>query len=216
MLQAAWQARDRSGGDAHTTLAKLPCPIYINAAPWGLLTDALSVAGKAPVVELCRWRPEVYDWPRSIFDEEPGYVPSPERPLVFQVFGALDWPDSIVITEDDYLDFLYAVAEDRSLVPAPVRRALADSALTLIGFGLEDWDVRVLLRTLVSQEGASKLHRYTHVAGRSIRDGHDLAATGSPICRAVLREFRQPAIDIYWGSVDVLAADLDEIWETVR
>lgn len=215
LLRSAWELRKTQPGvEPHTVLARLPCPIYLSAHPWDLLAEALRGEGKDPVVELCRWRRDVYDWPASVFEAEPDYTPSVERPLVYHVFGSLEFPDSIVLTEDDYFDFLIGVTEEKSLIPPAVRRVLADSALLLIGFGLADWDVRVLLRTLVSQEGAHKLHKYRHVAAQV-----DLSAgVTSPIrARRYLEryfgKFREPSIDIYWGSVDDFAADLAEIWE---
>ena len=73
--------------------------------------------------------------------------------------------------------------------------------------------MRVLLRTLVSQEGAHKLSKYTHVAAQL-----DLATVWSrrPGRRAYLEryfaKFREPSIDIFWGSVEEFAADLAAIW----
>jgi SIR2-like domain len=214
LLRAAWDVRRASNpAEPHVVLASLPCPIYIVAHPWDLMAEALRAAGKQPVVELCRWRRDVYDWPVSIFESEPSYAPSVERPLVYQVFGSLSIPDSLVITEDDYFDFLIGVTEDKSLIPPPVRRVLTDSALLMLGFGLEDWDIRVLLRTLVSQEGAHKLHKYRHVAAQV-----DLSGTVMSVARArkylerYFAQHRQPSMDIYWGSVDEFAADLHEVW----
>lgn len=210
LLQQAWDLQH--GGeeaDAHEVLASLPVPIYVLTEPWPLLTHALRAAGRDPVVDLCRWRDDVWDWPESIFEQERDYRPSVERPLVFHAFGSIDVPDSLVITEDDYLDFAIAISSDQSLVPPPVRRALADSALLLLGLDLEDWDVRVLLRSMVGQEGAGRLHRYTHVAAQV----DPSSGVSSPERTRLYLEryfgrFRQPAIDIYWGSVEELVTDL--------
>lgn len=215
LWQLAWdRLRSDAPADPHVVLASLPCPIYVTAHPANLLTQALRAAGKEPVVDVCRWRPDVYDWPPSPWAADPGYVPEPQRPLVFHVFGNLDWPDSLVLTEDDYFDFLIGVTEDDSLVPLPVRSALADSALLFLGFGLEDWDVRILLRSLVSQEGAHKLAKYTHVAAQI-----DLTAgvlSDPDRARRYLEKyfakFRQPSIDIFWGSVDEFSAGLATVW----
>jgi hypothetical protein len=210
LFVATWK-RLRSGveSDPHSVLARLPCPIFVTAHPVGLLGAALREAGKDPVEEVCRWRTDAYDWPQSVFEAEPGYVPSADRPLVFYVFGRLEIPESLVITEDDYIEFMIGVAEDRSAIPPPVRAALADSALLLLGFGLLDHDVRVLLRILVGQEGSRKLYRYTHVAAQV-----DLSTDMISPLRArrylerYFGKFRQPSIDIYWGTVDEFTADL--------
>ena len=218
MLQAAWeQERQGNPDDPHVVLAGLPCPLYLNAHPSGLLAAALRDAGKDPVVDLCRWRPDAYDWPPSPFEagaEGAGdYVPSVQRPLIYQVFGSLDVPESLVITEDDYFEFLVGVTQGSDLIPPPVRRALADSALLFLGFGLEDWDVRILLRTLVSQEGARKLQKYTHVAAQI--DLSEMVISPARARRYLERYFgkiRQPSIDIFWGTVDEFTARLVEVW----
>ena len=218
LFVSTWR-RLRSGveSDPHSVLARLPCPIFVTGHPASLIGAALREAGKDPVEEVCRWRPDVYDWPRSIFEAEPGYVPSANRPLVFHVFGRLEVPDSLVITEDDYMEFMIRATEDKSLVPPPVRAALADSALLLLGFNLQDYDVRVLLRTLVGQEGAQRLYRYTHVAAQVDPSADVLSPERARrYLERYFGKFRQPSIDIYWGTVDEFAADLSAVLGSVR
>jgi len=207
-----WSRLRSRESDPHSVLARLPCPVFVTGHPASLIGAALRETGKDPVEEVCRWRPDVYDWPRSIFEAEPGYVPSAERPLVFHVFGRLEVPDSLVITEDDYMEFLIRVAEEKSLVPPPVRAALTDSALLLLGFNLEDYDVRVLLRTLVGREGAHRLYRYTHVAAQVDPSADVLSPERTRrYLERYFGKFRQPSIDIYWGTVDEFAADLSAV-----
>jgi hypothetical protein len=214
-LRQAWLA-ERSDADPHTILARLPVPVYVTAHPFDLLAEALRLEGKEPTVELCRWKPAL-DWPPSAFETEPEYEPSAQRPLVYHVFGRIDVPDSLVLTEDDYFQFLIGVTRERSLIPAVVRRSLADSALLLLGFGLQDWDTRALLATLMNQQGAHKLHRYTHVAAQI-----DLASTVMSPARAerylerYFGKYRQPSIDIFWGSVEDFASELSTVWEGTR
>jgi hypothetical protein len=185
---------------------------------------------KKPEVELCRWNTESYDgWPPSIFEKDPNYVPTVERPLVFQVFGSVDVPDSLVITEDDYLDFAIGVTQNRSqpdtggnylaesghevpvrsAIPIPVQRAFADSALLLLGFELDSWDVRVLLRTLLRQEGNTKLKGYPHVAAQVDMTAEVMSADHA---HEYLDDyFGSLRIKIYWGTVDDFTADLGEL-----
>lgn len=218
LVRAAWLAqRGVIEADPHAVLARLPCPIYVVAHPWDLMAEALRHEGRDPVVDLCRWRPDVHDWPRSVWDGEPDYVPTVDRPLVYHVFGTMDVPESLVLSEDDYFDFLISVTEDHRLVPTELRSVLADSALLLIGFGLRHWDTRVLLRTLVSQEGSHRLAKYTHVAAQLER--RSAGASPGRERRYLERLFgkrRTPSIDIFWGSVAEFAADLAEIWETTQ
>jgi hypothetical protein len=218
LFVATWsRLRSAIQSDPHSVLARLPCPVFVTGHSASLIGAALREAGKDPVEEVCRWRPDVYDWPMSIFESEPGYVPSAERPLVFHVFGRLEVPDSLVITEDDYMEFMIRAAEDKSLIPPSVRAALADSALLLLGFNLQDYDVRVLLRTLVGQEGAQRLHRYTHVAAQVDPSGDVLSPERARrYLERYFGKFRQPSIDIYWGTVDEFAADLSAVLGPVK
>ena len=107
----------RASDDVHMVLAELPCSVYVTAHPANLLVEALRQQGRDPVVEICRWRPNVYDWPTSVWERESGFRPDEARPLVYHVFGNLDVPESIVLTEDDYLDFLTSVGGEPSADP---------------------------------------------------------------------------------------------------
>ena len=51
-------------------------------------------------------------WPRSVFEEDPEYKPDKDNPLVYHLFGRLDIPESLVLTEDDYFDFLVGVTKE--------------------------------------------------------------------------------------------------------
>ena len=185
------------------TLAGLPLPIYITTNPSNLLAQALEAAGKKPVVELCRWNDTVEQIP-SIFDadREPDYRPTPQRPLVYHLFGRLSEPDSLVITEDDYFDYLIGVTSRNDLIPGVVRRALADSALLFLGFDLDEWDFRVLFRTVMLREGGAARRDYAHVAAQiDPESGHIIEPDGAR--RYLAEYFGQQAarISIFWGSV---------------
>jgi hypothetical protein len=217
VLRAWEQYRAANPAEPHSVLARLGCPLYVTTHPADLLAEALRQEGRVPEVAVCRWRRDVYDWPESVFDREPDYLPSPARPLVFHVFGRLEVPESLVLTEDDHFDFLASVSADATLVPVPVSRALADSALLFLGFGLEDWDVRILLRSLISQEGAQRLQKYTHVAAQIDLDQTVLSpARARRYLERDFGRFRKPSIDIFWGSVEEFASGLNEVWETTR
>lgn len=215
-MAIAWRA-GRTPDDPYLVLAELRSPIYINANPWNLLTDAIVEAGRTPETVVCRWREGVYEWPPSVFDTEPDYVPTPERPLVFHVFGSLAVPDALVITQDDFDDFQIAIAEDRSLIPKPVQRVLANSAIMLLGFELDERDVRVLVRSLLVQEGAHNLGNYTHVAAQVEPDADPLSKERArKYVERYFSKFHQPSIDIFWGTEAEFAGDLAELWRAAR
>ncbi len=213
LVSDAWRRRRADVDyDPYQVLAGLPCRIYVTANPWTLMAEALRDAGKEPEAEICPWRPDVYDWPESVFERDPDYEPSVEHPLVYHVFGTVEVPDSLVLSADDYLDFLIGVTADRLLIPKPVASSLADSALLLLGFSLEEMDIRVLLRGLIRQEGGSKRSRYSHVGAQSdFRPGQDGPTREQRYLERYFGKYCDPSIDIFWGTVDEFAAGLAEL-----
>lgn len=222
-------ASDRMPAEPHKVLATLPCRIYINAEPTTLLSEALrtqlvkwpdgQMKPRAPREDFCRWNHDaVEEAPPSPFETEPDYVPSIEKPLVFHIFGTLQYPESIVITEDDYFDFIGAVAESPELIPIDLRAAVAESSLLLLGLGLQDWDVRVLLRALVNREIAESLGKnFKHVAadtdaGDGDGDGVVSVDGAKEYLREYFGEFRDPKISIFWASVEAFCEGLEHAW----
>jgi len=106
----------RTVTEAHRVLARLPLPLYITTDPSDLLERALITTGKAAKSELCRWNEYIEQLP-SLYDAEPSYRPDPNQPLVYHLFGRFNKPDSLVLTEDDYFDFLMGVTRNRALIP---------------------------------------------------------------------------------------------------
>jgi hypothetical protein len=212
LIAAAWAILHRSQAvDPYLLLAQLPAPVYVTTQPSRLLARALTDAGRTPEVELCRWREDM-DWPESVFDRDRGYRPTPERPLVYHMLGAFDEPESLVLTEDDYFDFLTGVTRNEDLVPRVVRRRLADSALMFVGFQLDQPDFRVLYRSLMNTEG-NRRGQYTHVAVQI--DPEEGTTIDAGRARKYLEGYFQHAnMSLYWGSTEHFVKDLDKAWKS--
>lgn len=197
--------RKQDPNDAHAVLASLPFPIYISTNPDNLLAEALKAAGKDPQVELCRWNADMLT--PSLYEKEPDFRPTPERPLVYCLFGQFSDLDSMVLTEDDYFDYLIGVTSNKDLIPGVVRRALADTALLFLGFQLDDWNFRVLYRSIMSQEGRSRRKKYSHIAAQiDPEEGRILEPERAR--RYLESYFGDADISIYWGSADDFVKDL--------
>jgi hypothetical protein len=207
VLTAGWDVlHDRGAAEPYSVLADLPLPIYVTTQPSRLLANALSAAGREPEVVLCRWNDRT-DWPESVFDREPGYRPSVQRPLVYHLLGLLDVPTSLVLTEDDYFEFLTGVTRDRELVPKPVRTALSSSALMFVGFRIDEWDFRVLFSGLMKTEGANLRKEYTHVAVQI--DPEEGSTIDAARARQYLERYMlKTDISLYWGSADTFLKEL--------
>lgn len=212
LIAGAWDARHRREEiEPYAVLAQLPVPLYVTTQPSRLLARALTEAGRTPEVEVCRWNGDD-DWTESVFERDPEYRPTPERPLIYHLLGTLDNPDSLVLTEDDYFDFLIGVTRNQDLVPAMVRRRLSDSALMFVGFRLDEWDFRVLYRSLMSSEGGNRRKGYTHVAVQI--DPEEEATIDASRARDYLEEYFQDSrVSVYWGTTEHFVRELHQKWE---
>jgi hypothetical protein len=140
---------DFTGEDEpHGTLASLrKLRVYITTNYDDFMVRALAAKEWNPQREVCRWHAGLKKTP-SVFETNPGYQPNVANPLVFHFHGYDKHPDSLVLTEDDYLKFLINIARDPSLLPPPVQEAISASTLLFIGYRLADWNFRMLLQML--------------------------------------------------------------------
>jgi hypothetical protein len=159
-LAAVPPAADTQRRDPHRILANLPCSLYLTANLTTVLEEALNDAGVKAQSAICRWNENVKVPP----------LPSDldvNAPLVYHLFGRLDQEKSIVLTEDNYFDYLVASADGgegpNTLGPDPLIRSRAkNSSLMLLGFRITDWSLRVLFRTLMNERPDDET--FTHVA----------------------------------------------------
>lgn len=196
--------------EPHRVLAHLPCSIYLTTKPDNLLADALAETNKKARVEICRWNEELEQLP-SVYDQDPAYRPDRQHPLIYHLFGHLDQVDSLVLTEDNYFDYLIGVTTNKNLIPAAVRRALSDTALLFLGFQMDDWNFRVLFRGLMSQQSRQLRVKYAHVAVQIDPEGSRILEP--ELARRYLeRYFQNASISIFWGSLEEFLKELRTRW----
>lgn len=199
-----------SAADPHRILAELPAAVYVTTNFDPLLERALRANDRKPQQVLTRWR---YRKAPLEADEAAIAKPTAKEPLVFHVFGAFGADDdgSLVLTEDDYFDYLIH-ASAAQLIPPKVESALVDNSLLFLGFRLTDWHFRVLFRLMMNLPGRERLKHYRHVAVQLDPDLQTLADIER--AKAYLAEYfgKEANIDIYWGSSeDFLVALRDEL-----
>jgi hypothetical protein len=145
--------------DPYRLLARFPVSTYLIATPDPLMADALRAATppRLPVVEYARWTEPLQRKGRDFDDTDKrrAVPPTVDKPLVYHLFGTLEEPDSLVLTEDDFFDYLICVVKDTnsSAIPLHVRDAWSANALMLLGFDLDDWTFRVLYRAIAQESG---------------------------------------------------------------
>ena len=92
-----------------------------------------------------------------------------------------------------------------------VRRALADTGLLFMGFQMDDWDFRVLFRSIMSQEGRGRRSGYVHVAAQiNPEEGRILEPERAR--RYLERYFHHADISIYWGSTEDFVQEIQHRW----
>ena len=197
--------------EPHAVLAGLPLPVYLTTNYDQFMVEALRSRNKEPEREFCRWNSFVRQ-ELSILEREEAFEPTAEYPIVYHLHGHDGIPESVVLTEDDYLDFLVNVWRSqadvlpgvaRNVLPKRIWRALAGTSLLFIGYRLGDWTFRVLFRGIV---GAME---------RTIGRGSvavQLAPENADEQRYLDMYYNRLEVKVYWGTASEFAAELSDRW----
>jgi hypothetical protein len=154
--------RDYPIGEVHRFLADLPVPLLIVTTNYDdLIEKAFRIRSKPfhlvvhPTdrkdlsASVLWWKPDV---------AEPVAYPPSKLPLslkdttiIYKMHGSVDrqtkqW-DSFVVTEEDYVEFL-ARMTGQSAIPARFMLHFRQSRFLFLGYGLRDWNLRVMLKNL--------------------------------------------------------------------
>ncbi len=202
---------DRDAREPHRKLAEIPIANYLTTNYDSFMHEALRWKWrheKQPRRKACNWRNSVF---KSLSDSEEyqnlgGTI---DQPLVFHLYGNDQDPRSLVLTEDDHLDFLGKITADEDLIPPRIREALTDSMLLFLSYDLADLDCRVLFRGLVANLENAIEDRVAvlqiHNNEQTTRDKRELQAFTRKYCRNMRTQ-------VYWGSVREFVTELSERW----
>ena len=188
--------------EPHAVLAKLPLPIYMTTNYDDFMFKALEKVANNP-----QKYPKLYinQW-NSPTDQPTGRVdlnPSANEPVVYHFHGHKDHLDTMVLTEDDYLDFLVRVSKDHELIPPRIQQALVATQLLFIGYSLGDMNFRVIFRGLV--EATKKSMRRVSIAVQTPPNRPE-------ILQYLTQYFGSTGILVYWGTAREFVAKLDRHW----
>jgi TIR domain-containing protein/SIR2-like protein len=124
----------------HDALAELPLRLIVTCGLDPLMETALRRAGKTPSVERYHYRGR---------NEELLPEASVDAPLLFHLYGRVDEPPSVVLTELQLLDFLAHLISHDPPLPNDLNAGLTHGRLFLfLGFGLRQWYLRILFHVL--------------------------------------------------------------------
>jgi hypothetical protein len=203
VLSAAGAVRRRNEAtEPHKILAGLNLPVYLTTNPDNLLSDAIAAeTTNKPHVLLCPRGDEAKNASRE--DQE--YRATKEEPLVYHLFGHLSEPESVVLTQDDYFDYLIDVKKSNEIIPKVVGKRLVDTALLFLGFQMSDWDFRIFFRSIMRQGGSGRLKRFAHVAVQIDPEQHRLIdpARAKRYLEKYFLDF-----SIFWGTAEDFLSQL--------
>lgn len=103
-------------------------------------------------------RPPGGTW-EKIETKKLGYrITDRKRPILLKLHGTLDSQDrdndSFLITEEHYVDFLGR--PEGGQIPEMLAPAMRERSFLFLGYGLRDWNIRVLLRKLAQARGRTE------------------------------------------------------------
>lgn len=126
-------------------LAEMDFPIVITTNYDRLFEKALRKLDqpKEPVIRIYDPKGQqcTKDFPRS---------PNPQAPWLFKMHGCVSDPNSIVVTDEDYILFVMRTGDSQEYHPVPekVRVKFKEWPTLFVGYSLLDYNLRLLFRTL--------------------------------------------------------------------
>ena len=122
-------------------LAELDFPLVITTNYDQLFENALAAAGKQPRVAI--YSPEL----EPTADHRD---PTPDSPVVFKIHGDISRPETIVVTDEDYIQFVLRMSNKDPYDPIPLtlKFYLTGWTTLFVGYSLLDYNLRLLFKTL--------------------------------------------------------------------
>jgi hypothetical protein len=124
--------------DALKNLAALPFQIVINTSV-GLSAEKAFKGAKSQTYV------DYYDRTAQAREHLPD--PSSDAPILYNLFGSLAQPSSMILSENDRLDFLISIISENPPLPPKLTSALCDprQSFLFLGFNLGQWQLKMLM-----------------------------------------------------------------------
>ncbi len=195
----------------HRFLADLHLPMYLTTNYDRFMTGALGMTTPEVTTLMCRWN---YETRREGHDLVA--TPTPDRPLVFHLHGLATNLASMLLTEDDYVDFLMeAQADLAQVVPCPIQEALATTTLLFVGYSLSDWNFRVLMRSVMRK--INKTSKRMNVSVQLPPDDDNIAPHRRDEAEAFLCDYLgTEQVTVHWGDAGEFLTELRQRWEAAH
>jgi SIR2-like domain len=195
-------------------LARLPIPVYITTSYFNFLEQALEMEGKSPLTQVCFWSGQTSNV-RAEHRNNLDLDPSSTNPLVYHLYGLEDYPQTLVLSEDDFINFLISIAEDNKTssprIPLYLRKAVGESQLLLLGYQISDWDFRILFRLLMN----FRTERFSP-RGLLVQSTRATAHINDNQLEYLSRYFGRKSFDVAWNDAELFIQELWNEWDAYR
>jgi len=204
--------------EPHRVLASLNLPVYITTNYDTYMTLALRHVDKKPRREVCQW----YNATRRARAKRGAAglpAPSAERPLVYHLHGHFSIPESMVLTEDDYIDFLTNVSNEKlQVIPPYIQKLFPTTTFLFVGYSLEDINFRFLFRKLAEQMGPQKYfsHISVQLQPQQFETPEKLRQRAQRQLAYLQEQFSKREVKVFWGTAEDFARELRRRWEDFR
>jgi hypothetical protein len=124
----------------------------------------------------------------------------------------------MVLTEDDYLEFLVRFSSEKRLqfLPPDIRNSFAQTTLLFIGYSLSDWNFRVLFRSVMELLGGTSGKK--SIAVQFKPPAADTSEKGIEEARKYLDKYysmihERVRISVFWGDARDFSKELRSRWD---
>lgn len=120
-------------------LARIPFKMIFSLSPDNILTHAFDKQGLG-------YQTDFYFYDRTINSELP--KPTKKEPLIYNLLGNIDQPESLVLTQDEFYRYLKSILQEKSF-SLKLRKEIEDAeSYIFLGLPYEQWYFQLLLRIL--------------------------------------------------------------------
>jgi hypothetical protein len=194
--EIAQQHFDRDENDPYEILAKLPISNYLTTNPDSFMEEALKFEKRAPQRENALWQEDDNDIGNERYQKLRG---TNADPVVFHLYGSS--AASLVLTEDDHLDFLRFVSKDSWRIPQYLKADLTESVLLFLGYNIRNLDFRVAFKGLVGQLKKASPGRIAILQLQPEKDFQQQIQDLRLLQSFMEKDCANLKLQVYWGSV---------------
>jgi hypothetical protein len=142
------------------TLATFPIPLIVTTNYDNLMERALGTRPHRVVVQPPQGFADNECWMKLEQD-----LPATDDLILYKIHGSFrdpgdsDSSSGVIVTEEDYIQFLTVVGREIGGIPTYLKGLIQEGTLLFLGYSLEDWDFRTIFKGLVEVLQPEKRNR---------------------------------------------------------